>query len=294
MALSSDLRQELQDLLRRQAILYSTPSAPITHRTGEISEWAFYSWNITLTQKGLRLAAKAILDALKSFGSTQLASYGYTGLPILSACILESRGRYTGLSIRERRKTHLTNRRVDGAIDRNRSVVIIDDSLSSGTSLHKAITALEEEGLEVEGTIALVHFPYRGSKDWANAGGYRTVTLFDIWSDLGMAAIDSPYRGVHRREPWQLSTEQMPDGIAPPALARLVAEFYLSTRQIPRWPLRLDSSYDARGGTYVSFRRRTNDNRVGRDGFWHFDPSDSDPARDVVLATIDTLERGGY
>jgi orotate phosphoribosyltransferase/AMMECR1 domain-containing protein len=293
MALSSDLRQELQNLLRRQAILYSTPSAPITHRTGEISEWAFYSWNITLTEKGLRLAAKGILEALKSFGSTQLSSYGYTGLPILSACILEGGGKYTGLSIRERRKTHLTNRRVDGVIDRNRSVVIIDDSLSSGTSLHKAITALEEEGLEVEGTITLVHFPYRGSKDWANAAGYRTVTLFDIWSDLGMAAVDSPYRGAHR-ERWHPSTEQMPDGIAPAALARLVAEFYLATRQIPRWPSRLDSCYDARGGTYVSFRRRTDDNRVARDGFWHFDHSNSDPARDVVLATIDTLERGGY
>jgi hypothetical protein len=66
-------------------------------------------------------------------------------------------------------------------------VVVIDDSLSSGTSLQKAITALEEEGLEVEGTVALVHFPYRGSKEWANASGYRTVTLYDIWSDLGMA-----------------------------------------------------------------------------------------------------------
>lgn len=293
MAFSSDLREELQDLLRRQAILYSTPSAPITHRTGEISEWAFYSWNLTLTEKGLRLAAQGILEALDGFGSTQLASYGYTGLPLLSACILEGGGEYSGLSIRELRKTHLTNRRVDGVIDRNRSVVIIDDSLSSGTSLYKAITALEEEGLEVEGTIALVHFPYRGSKDWANTAGYRTVTLFDIWSDLGMATADPPYPGSDRKR-GELSAEQMQDGLAPAVLARRVAEFYQRTRQIPRWPSRLDASYDARGGTYVSFRERTDDHRVARDGFWHFDPANADPARDVVLATIDTLERGGY
>jgi orotate phosphoribosyltransferase len=183
MAPSSALRRELQDLLRSQAILYSTSSAPITHRTGEISAWAFYSWNISLTAAGLRLAAQNILEALGTFGSTQLASYGYTGLPLLSACILEGGGNYTGLSIREKRKAHLTNRRIDGVIDQSQPVVIIDDSLSSGTSLYKAIKALEEEGLEVEGTIALVHFPYRGAKEWANAAGYRTVTLFDIWTD---------------------------------------------------------------------------------------------------------------
>jgi orotate phosphoribosyltransferase/AMMECR1 domain-containing protein len=287
----SDPRKDLQDLLRRRGILYSTPSAPITHRTGEISPWAFYSWHITLTAEGLALAAKNILKALETFGSTQLASYGYTGLPLLSACILEGRGRFTGLSIREKRKAYLTNRRVDGVIDRGRPVVVIDDSLSSGTSLYKAITALEADGLEVEGTVALVHFPYRGAKEWANAAGYRTVTLYDIWSDLGMADVEPQYTGS-TRERRPISSEQMPDGLSPAVLARRVAEFFLRTRQVPAWPAKLDGSYDARGGAFVSFRLRADDHRVARDGFWHFDPEDADPARDVVLATVDALESG--
>ena len=79
-------RRDLQELLRRQAILYSTLSAPITYRNGELSPWAFYSWGITLTTEGLRLAARNLLKALETFGTTQLASYGYTGLPLLSAC----------------------------------------------------------------------------------------------------------------------------------------------------------------------------------------------------------------
>jgi hypothetical protein len=226
---------------------------------------------------------------LRTFGSTQLASYGYTGLPLLSACLLEGGGKYTGLSIREKRKTHLTNRRVDGVIDRTQPVVIIDDSLSSGTSLHKAIVALEEEGLEVEGTIALVHFPYRGAKEWANAAGYRTVTLFDIWSDLGMTDKPLPYSGAGR-ERARSSEEEMPDGLTPAVLARRVAEFYLRTYH-PSAAECLDRAYDATGGTFVSFRLRGNDHRLARDGFWHFDPANADPARDVVFVTIDTLMR---
>ena len=282
---------ELRELLRQQAILYSTPSEPITHRTGEISPWAFYSWNVTLTERGLRLAARAILDALRSFRSTQLASYGYTGLPLLSACVLEGGGRYTGLSVREKRKPYLTNRRIDGPIDRHRPVVIVDDSLSAGTSLHKAITALEAEGFEVEGAVALVHFPYRGAKEWANAAGYRTLTLFDIWSDLGMAQNDAP---VPQRNRPAVSPERIEDGLPPAVLARRTAEFYLRTHCTPAPPFRLDREYDGRGGCFVSFRRRSDDYRVARDGFWHFDPADADPARDVVLATVDTIERAGY
>jgi orotate phosphoribosyltransferase len=283
--------EELCELLRRQGILYSTPSTPITHRTGEVSPWAFYSWHITLTEVGLRLAARSILRALGTFGSTQLASYGYTGLPLLTACILEGGGKFSGLSVREQRKTYLTNRRVDGVIDPGRSVVVIDDSLSSGTSLFKAILALEAEGLEVEGVIALVHFPYRGAKEWANKAGYRTVTLFDIWTDLEMAA-KAPPQAVPPSLAQAQFSGQVPDDLPPAVVARRVAEHYLSTGQLLHWPLRLDQPYDAGGGTFVSIRRRSDDFRVARDGFWHFDRTDADAPRDVVLATIETLRRG--
>jgi hypothetical protein len=117
----------------------------------------------------------------------------------------------------------------------------------------------------VEGTIALVHFPYRGAKEWANAAGYRTVTLFDIWSDLGMTDKPLPYSGAGR-ERARSSEEEMPDGLAPAVLARRVAEFYLRTRTIPRPPQCLDRAYDATGGTIVSFRLRGNDHRLARDG----------------------------
>jgi orotate phosphoribosyltransferase/AMMECR1 domain-containing protein len=290
MSEASRERERLLAQLRRDGILRSTPQAPITHRSGEIAPWAFYSWGLSLSQEGLRLAARELLRALEGFGSTQIASYGYTGLPLLAACVLEGGGRYTGLSIRETRKPYLTNRRIDGCVDPTRPVVVIDDSLSSGTSLHKAITALEDEGLEVEGTAALVHFPFRGAKAWANAAGYRTATAFDIWGDLGMADPPLGYAGQNAGRP-AVGGEPLPEGLAPAALARLAARAFLQTGQTPRWPARLDATYDARGGCFVSFRRRADDHRLARDGFWHFNPADADPARDLVLATVDTLWR---
>ena len=39
----------------------------------------------------------------------------------------------------------------------------------------------------------------------------------------------------------------------------------------------------------VSFRDRRTNYRVARDGFYHVDPAEADPCRDLVLATIKTL-----
>ena len=80
-------------------------------------------------------------------------------------------GRYSGLSIRKQPKTSVTGRQVDGPLDRSRSVAIVDDSIVSGMSLEASIRALENDGFEVEGVVALVRFPNRGGIPWAWSNG---------------------------------------------------------------------------------------------------------------------------
>src|ERR1019366_9431481 len=284
---SAGAREELRQILKNTGILYSTVAQPIRHRNGDIAPWAFYSWNVTLTGEGLRLAGLTLLERLSTFRSTQLVSYGYTAMPLLSACVLLGGGRYTGAAIRERRKPYLSCRRIEGPFDKAQPVIVIDDSLSSGKSLQNAIMAVEDEGGEVEGAVALVHFPFRGGMEWANAAGYRTETIFNIWSDLEMAGtlnrpVETSYGSI-------LGAESFPDRLPPAVLARKVAEAYLRYGMVPQPPKFLDRTYDARGGTFVSIRRRKDDLRLARDGFWRFSPEEADPCRDIVFSTIDTL-----
>ena len=281
---SASSRERLRALLQRDGILYGKPDAPIRGRDGAVAPWAFYSWHVTQTGEGLELAARALLEPLRTFRSTQLASYGYTSLPLLSACVLLGGDRFTGLAIREKRKTYLAGRRIDGRPDRSRPVVVVDDSISSGTSMRAAILALESEGFEVEGGVALVTFPHRGGTEWLNGHGYRIETVFDVWEDLRMprpayVAVPEFVAAAPRIEP----------GLHPAAAARRAAAIYLSTGRVPRAPERLDAAYDARGGTFVSFRRRSDDERLARDGFWRFEPLTADPPGDVVTATVHAL-----
>jgi orotate phosphoribosyltransferase/AMMECR1 domain-containing protein len=284
-----DIREQLRKLLRDGAILYASPTQPIRHRNGQFAPWAFYSWNVTTTSPALQVIAANLLQRLSGFRSTQLASYGYTGIPILSACVMASEGRYSSLVIREQRKAYLSGRQVEGRLDRSRPVVVIDDSLSSGTSLHHAIRALEEEGVEVEGAIALVNFPGRGGLEWANLAGYRTECLFDIWTELEMSH-GIPNSSHIQGADLVFSNTRIPSGLSPVEVARQTADHYLRSGLIPQLPEFLDREYDGRGGVFVSFRERTTDFRLARDGFWHFNPEDFNPGRDVVMATVEALQ----
>ncbi|MBI3928083.1 MAG: AMMECR1 domain-containing protein [Armatimonadetes bacterium] len=279
--------EELRLLLKEQAILPASPGQPVRLRDGSSAPWIFYSWDTTFTEPGARLAGLCLLERLGGFESTQLAGYGYTAMPLVSACVMLGGGRYHGLCVRDARKTHGTCRRIDGPADRNRPVVVIDDSISSGTNMLECVQALEEEGFRVEGGLCLVCFPWRGGLEKLRALGYRVEVLFDIWKDLEQTM--PAYIPVHRQllpESWG---DPLPDGLHPAVAARATIERFLSSGKAPRPPSGFDRLYDGRGGVFVSLRERDSDLRLGRDGFWHFEPQDADPCRDLVLAAVKTL-----
>lgn len=281
--------EELRLLLKQNAILKAGADQPVLLPGGGYAPWMFYSWGATLTNRGAYLAGICILDRLSNFSSMQLATYGYTGMPILSACILLGEGKYTGLAIRTDRKKYGSCRQIEGPFDKSKPVVLIDDSISSGTATLKGIQALLEEGFQVEGVVCLVNFPWRGGVERLEALGYRVEFLFDIWKDLEMP--QSSYTPAYKLVlPNEWGPQKVDDFLHPAHVARKVTEAYLANGIFMRPPVSLDKDYDGRGGVFVSFRDRESDHRIARDGFWHFNPKDADPCRDVVLAATKTIK----
>jgi orotate phosphoribosyltransferase len=285
--LRSSALTELSQLVRDQGILASTPGSAVVGRDGVRAAWMLYTYPITLSPDGGALVARCLLPVLRTFASRQLVSIGYTGIPVMTACINHSRGDFVGGCIRDKRKAYGSRRRIEGSLRRDSPVVVVDDSISSGTSLRSAICALEDEGFDVEGAVCLVRFPWRGGVEWARANGYRVETLLDIWRDVGMPVADHAcdYRCVHPA--W--SDRVVEAGTHPAVVARTIAAELLDSGRSPRPPTRFDRSYDARGGVFVSFRDRETEYRVARSGFWHFDSAAANAERDLVLATVKTV-----
>lgn len=289
-------RDELLGLLRCDGILYRTETQPVVSRDGSSGRWMLDSLNVTLTQRGGYLAAHCLLGLLQSFEGRQLATYGLTGVPLLQGCVLHGGGRYRGALVRKERKTHGSLKLIEGRLDESEPVVIVDDSVSSGSSMWKCARELEEAGFQVEGGVSLVRFCYERGTAKMLERGYRMAAVFDIYEDFIRHMDDeAPYILNPTKDFGALSPSlrRGGEGLHPTRLVRDVIVEYVRSGQVLAIPEKMDRGYDSAGGCWVSLRRRSNIyDRPARSGFWHFPGEPREGAeKDVVLASVRTAQQ---
>lgn len=286
-------RRELLELLLRGGILRRSEMQPIVSPDGSSARWMLDSLGISMSTRGAHLSAACLLDALKKLEGRQLATYGTTGIPLMQACITQSAGRYHGLIVRKERKAHGSLKLIEGRIDPREPVVIVDDSISSGHSVRQCVEALRSHGLHVEGAVCLVSFGYDGVAQVEDELGLTVVPVFDIWNDVTRQMPDE--QAVHvnptkAHEPFAKSERRAEAGLHPAVLARRTIEELLRTGKLLKAPRRLSGTWDARGGAWVSLRRKADvHDRPARSGQWNFPGEEQPPApAAVVLAAAVT------
>jgi orotate phosphoribosyltransferase len=288
-------RRELLSLLLRDGILHRSPTQPVVSRDGIKARWMLNSLGVTLSSRGAELAGRCLLELLKNFDGRQLATFGLIGVPIFQSCILQSGGRYRGLLVRREAKKYGAMRVIEGEINPNEPVILVDDSIASGTSFTEACERLAPAGLRVEGAVCLVRFGWQSGYSILQERGYHVEALYDIFDDfmVSMEGERTPVPNPTKIMPkFQWSGERAPEGLHPAELARIVLKEYLSTGTLLRPSDRLDREYDSSGGTYVSVRSKSNIYlRHARDGFWHF-PGEPRPstAEDLIYAALLTAQ----
>ena len=288
-------RDELLGLMRKQAILYESPTQPILSRDGSTARWMLNSLQVTLTPRGAELAGRCVLELLKRFEGRQIATLGLTAVPILNSVIMQSGGRYHGLLVRQQRKKHGSLKLIEGPIDPDEPTIVIDDSISSGTSMQLACDTLRDAGIRVEGGIFLVRFGWYGGFARMQEQGYHVEAVTDIWSDFIYHMDDEPKPIGNPTKifpEFQWSEARAPEKLHPAELARIAMREYVTSGTLPRPPQALDIDYPAQGGAWVSLRSNQNIHvRHARDGFWNFPGEQAWPGPEAVLwAALKTAE----
>lgn len=267
-------RDALLALMRKEAILYESPSQPILSRDGSTARWMLNTPQVTLTARGAELAGRCMLELLKRFEGRQLATLGLTALPILNSCVMQSGGRYHGLLVRKERKQHGSLKLIEGPIDHDEPTILIDDSISSGMSAELACNTLRDAGIRVEGGIFLVRFGWYGGYARMQEQGYRVEAVSDIWTDFMYHMEDEPKPVANPTKifpSFRWSEAQAPEQLHPTELVRIALREFVTSGSLPRPPQTLDGDYPAAGGAWVSLRSRQDIHlRHARDGFWHF------------------------
>jgi orotate phosphoribosyltransferase len=108
----------------------------------------------------LRLAAKEMAAVLAHRSVDQIAGAGYGAFLLVGGILLSGDGVNGGL-IRESRKPYGFNRIVEGGLNAERPLFIVDDILSSGQSALRTAVLLRDEGFRPAGVLTVFRYGWK-------------------------------------------------------------------------------------------------------------------------------------
>ena len=94
--------------------------------------------------------------------------------------------------VRPEPKSHGRKNQIEGFLEENKNVVVVEDLISTGKSSLNAVAALKEEGANVKGMVAIFNYGFEiASENFKNAD-IKLTTLSD-YDHLLEQALDSNY-----------------------------------------------------------------------------------------------------
>ena len=152
--------------------------------SGKKSDYYFDSKQLTLDPRGALFVAKRFVEKLDSLGISHVGGTAYSGIPLASQVALYSAIR-EGKPIkafyhRKEAKGHGTNSTMDGKRPpQDTPVAILEDVVTTGDSLVKAIQMAEADGCRVTHALTLVD-RNEGGREVVEAAGYGFWSLFRV------------------------------------------------------------------------------------------------------------------
>ena len=186
---------DLVDLGRRlyEHSLVRREQEYITDPRGQPIGWLLDTRMSMLTGEMFKEVGQVLAERLHTKDIYQVAGYGF-GAYSMVCSVLAAPGvpSFRGGFIREGRKPHGRRRLVEGPINPDEPLVLLDDILNSGRSAARAVSLLKGEGYEVAGLITLFNFTWSGGRTRLEAEGLWVDSLLDLnLRDSGRSSSDS-------------------------------------------------------------------------------------------------------
>jgi orotate phosphoribosyltransferase len=161
------------------AILYGD----FTLASGKKSNRYYNGKKVTLAPDGAYWVGKAIFDRLAGLNIDAVGGLEMGAVPIAAAVALVSyiEGQpVAAFIVRQSAKDHGTKSPVEGYLNSGDKVCVVDDVVTTGESVLKAVAAVKEAGGQVVKVIAIVD-RHEGGSDRIRAEGYDFACLLDFW-----------------------------------------------------------------------------------------------------------------
>ncbi|MCS3695861.1 orotate phosphoribosyltransferase [Salinibacter ruber] len=180
---SSSSRAELIEIGRKlyEEALVRREDELITDPRGQPIGWLLDTRVPTLDGELFTEVGSVIAERLRERGARQVVGYGFGAHPLVCSVLAVSEGdEFKGGLIREERKEHGRRRLVEGPIDADQPVVMVDDIINSGRSASEALRLVRSAGFAVDGLLTLFNFTWSNGQDRIEAKGLWVDSLLDL------------------------------------------------------------------------------------------------------------------
>lgn len=173
-------REYLLELLKKEALLYGRFSL----KSGEVSEIYVDVRRVSLHPDGSFWVGRLFTEELSHHPEIQAVGGPTLGAdPLVAATILTSLlfgRRLVGFIVRKEPKPHGLRRTLEGPpIPKGTPVCILEDVVTTGGSVLRAIEAVEGEGLKVQQILAVLDREQGGGEEFKKRG-YPYTSLFRL------------------------------------------------------------------------------------------------------------------
>ena len=184
-------KQTAELLLQVKAIKLS-PNDPFTWASGWKSP-IYCDNRVTLSYPEVRSFLKQEMAKLviEKYGKPDVIAGVATGAIAIGILIAEELG-VPFIYVRPEPKKHGRKNQIEGFLDANQNVVVIEDLISTGKSSLNAVTALKEAEANVKGMIAIFSYGFAVASENFETAGVELTTLSN-YNYLIEQAIESDY-----------------------------------------------------------------------------------------------------
>ena len=190
--------ERLRDLMQKHCFQYGD----FTLTSGGKSKFYYNGKLITLRPSGAELIGEALIDVVLASGADAVGGPALGAVPIAMAVGAAGLTRKRDLPVyvvRMEQKQHGAKELIaepysddgDAVVTKGRSVAIVEDTITTGGSVRKAIDAIEAVGAKVALVAVLVE-RHEGGADTLRSDGYDVVSLFRA-DEEGQLSVNEDY-----------------------------------------------------------------------------------------------------
>lgn len=180
---SDPRRIRLKEIFSEKAFLRRKPGEPpFRLASGGLSMVFFDCKPVTQDPEGISLIAELIFDRISGYEVESIGGIETGAIPIGTAVAQFSflqKKPIQGFWVRQEKKTHGTEKWIEGNLNPRSKVVVVEDVTTKGNSVFKSIEKVRELECNIVEVICLVDREEGARKRLADAG-YRFTPIFTI------------------------------------------------------------------------------------------------------------------